>query len=522
MTSPVSSPKQPEAGGTYSTSPTVRATMPQIRLHRYLRLFAVNRALLLSSFAVEPVNLAAATSAFLLTVKSGVEETESAVCVTRMMAVHRERWHVDAVHRDALLKGDTSVFTLPAGGSLCVPIAVSDRATFPVETAGAPVSKGGDNLFGGEGYAFTEEESVPLTFTVPSVSDRSAVELNIGKSVAKSEMNVYFMRTSFLGPGTVGVLNANDELLFYADKGPDGGKPKMEGVEVAELADGQPFTPICIAVAWTMGDSRQRSGQVFYFFDPVNFILNGASHDSNTDEQKQEKLCNSLVRNHCLHPRHAAVLYHVESPQSVESTAELPDAALIPITVHCRSLASVALLVTVCAPHMLCDDSNQRNSPSPPSPALINFVGRTKSCFLLLPHQSHTIKFTACAFQPGVVQCNAFQVSAVALRLRLSPVSTSAWTSGMPLGAMIRSIRCSALSSHGSPRTVLVGGEQGNSGSNDTTQLPLPMMCDVQTSVFGKNTAAITRVVLNHCSRAAVEAAKAANIALSDALCEKR
>ncbi|SCU69911.1 ER-golgi trafficking TRAPP I complex 85 kDa subunit, putative [Trypanosoma equiperdum] len=497
-------------------SPTPsNATVPYVRLHRFVRLIAVKRTIILSSFVLEPVNLASATSALQLTVANVSDTAEQPLRVVRMTAIHRPRWYVAAIHTGALLENDAAGLVVPSGGSFCLPLSVADKATLSRGKAGLGSAVGSDGVADtapdAQPTAFTEEEYISLTVTLPSPDKCAQVESKISSSVIGSAMSTYFMRTSIRGSGTLGEIAANDGFVFYADKGPDGDQQKVPRVDpVTQVAIGEPFTPICVAVAWMLQDGSGRCGQLFHFVDPVSYLISGGPLSSKAYELQQEELCEALVENRSLHPRQAALLYHVEAPHSVESTKELPDAALIPITVHCRSLSAHVLLVTLKAKTMPAAGIDRSDSPSLLSPTLMTFVGKTSYSFLLLPHQNHAVKFTAYVFQSGLVQCNAFHVSAMALRLCSAGVDTSRWKSGMSEAAMIRSLRYSSSSTTSLRQAESFLGELNSGSNSDITELPASMRCDVQTSVFGYAAAAIARVSLASYSPEAVKAAAAA------------
>ncbi|RNF06186.1 hypothetical protein TraAM80_04077 [Trypanosoma rangeli] len=256
------------------------------------------------------------------------------------------------------------------------------------------------------------------------------------------------------------------------------------------------------------------SGQVFHFVDPVHCLSSCESSVGEARDRMQEHLCESMIENRTLHARHGALFYHVEVPYTVESTVDSPDAVKIPVTVHCRSLAAHPLLVTVETTTPGCPNA----APSSMSSSVpVVFVGKSSAGFLLLPHENYSLSFTACAFAPGVAECNLFKVSAVALQL--PPLGNrGVWQTGTSRGALMTWIGETTSCLGAEPGiTARVGGESsgsGGGGSNCSGSGRKQLGCvsalvydSIRIVVLGHGMAAMTRVLFVSLSQATMRAA---------------
>ncbi|KAF5224625.1 hypothetical protein ECC02_002264 [Trypanosoma cruzi] len=491
--------------------------LASLRFHRFFRRVVVKSAILLSSMVLPPANVTMATAA-LITASNVSEAREPPVRVSRVMVIHRPRWRVVPTSLGNLLAENALDCILSSGGALCVPLSVvSETPSSKTTHTDATVV---------HSRKLIEEVCIPLSSTLAATSRRIMVEENIGAGVVDSEMNSYFMRCSFRGPGTIGEVKVSEGLPFYLDKAGAAGKSAGSDEGAAQKQEEQiyhphhqqpqrhstmvvpvvePFTPICVAVVWAVEErGRMYSGQMFHFVDPVCFLSSCEFSVGEAHDRLQEHLCDSMIKDRTLHPHHGAMFYHVEVPHTVETTADSPDVAIIPVTVHCRSLAAHPLLVTVKTTTPGSPDA----LPSPMlSPVPLTFVGKTSVGFLLLPHETHLLNFTACAFAPGVAECNHFQVSAVALKLPQGETCGS-WRTGTSQSALMKLLgeNKSCLGRNPSMTAGVRGGEinvsggDGNkcvsSGGKDHLGGVGDLVRDgVQTVILGHGMAAITRVL---------------------------
>ncbi|RNF24904.1 uncharacterized protein Tco025E_02419 [Trypanosoma conorhini] len=504
--------------GVLSPGASVTSTFVASRFHRFFRRFVVKSAILLSSMVLPPANATLATAA-LITASNVSEARDPPLRVSRVMVVHRPRWRVAPTSLGSLLADNALDCILSPGAALCVPLSVVSETPAATSADGAA--------------AMVEEVCIPLSSALPGAARRTAVEANIGAGVVDSAVNVYFMRCSFRGPGTIGEVNVPEALPFYLDKAgvsttsagtneaaapqenPYHPHPQRQQHQHSLVSVVEPFTPICVAVVWAVEEQgHMHSGHVFHFFDPVHCLSSCESSVAEAHERLQEHLCESMIENRTLHARHGALFYHVAVPYTVESTADSPDAVMIPVTVHCRSLAAHPLLVTVktTTPGSLASVPSSTSSPVP-----VVFVGKTSAGFLLLPHENYSLKFTACAFAPGVADCNLFEVSAVALRL--PPVGDrGAWQTGTSRSALMTLLGGTTACLVGAPEPCIAAGLGGGGcgGSNcsggGTAHLGGvgALVCEsIRIVVLGHGIAAIARVLFLSSSSAAMQAAAA-------------
>ncbi|KAG8343226.1 hypothetical protein TRVL_05944 [Trypanosoma vivax] len=516
------------------TSP--RNAGPYMGLHRFMRLVTVRPTLLLSSSTLPSASTRIADAAVVLNVLNASDKQEQSLRIVRVSAVHGPQWSAGLVHSTPLLEGDAVACTMAPGGAVSIPISLLVEAPTN-HGAGLPNKSmqpipillddlGAKDSETVQQWKLTEDTCVSLDSVSMSSEARARVISNVGADVSSSAMNIYFMHNSHKGPGGIGEVLSDDGLAFYADKGGAQKQAQGDALDEAMAAPfvlGEPLTPICLAVSWLTNDGSS-SGQLFHFFDPVSFVCSrekvvvGEAYES-----KQEQLSKMLKDNRALHPQHGALLYHVEVPEKVESTLEVPDAAFVPVSVCCRSISAYALLVTIKARDMWVDEESSANKVpfrlSLLSPAAVTFVGRTSSYFIVLPYESHTVQFTACVFQPSVVQCNLFQLNAVALRLPLLPGVS--WRSGMsPAAVTAARGRNEPVAPQKRLADSTKGGRQPSMEANEWLQMDgmRDLLCDVQTIVFGYNTAAITSAVFSAFSPEAMRAAAAAAAATTAAM----
>ncbi|ESL05534.1 hypothetical protein TRSC58_06813 [Trypanosoma rangeli SC58] len=514
-------PKKEDVG---SPGASTTSQFVSLRFHRFFRRFVVKSALLLSSMVLPPANVTMAT-AVLITASNVSEARDPPLRVSRVLVVHRPRWRVALTSLGSLLADNALDCILSPGAALCVPLSVLSKAP---STTATPT---------GGAMAMAEEVCIPLSSALPGPARRTAVEANVGISVVNSAMNAYFMRCSFRGPGVIGEVKIHEGLPFYLDKAGASATPAAAGGGEAQQESDhhphsppplpqqqqqqwhslvsvvEPFTPICVAVVWAVEEQgRMHSGQVFHFVDPVRCLSSCESSVGEARDRLQEHLCESMIENRTLHARHGALFYHVEVPYTVESTVDSPDAVKIPVTVHCRSLAAHPLLVTV----ETTTPGRPNAAPSSISSSVpVVFVGKSSAGFLLLPHENYSLSFTACAFAPGVAECNLFEVSAVALQL--PPLGNrGVWQTGTSRGALMTLMGGTTSCRGVEPGiTARVGGESssgggsncGGSGRKQLGGVGALVYDSIRIVVLGHGMAAMTRVLFVSLTQATMRAA---------------
>ncbi|KPI90041.1 hypothetical protein ABL78_0901 [Leptomonas seymouri] len=341
--------------------------------------------------------------------------------IARVLAVHSSRWGIECNGTEELVADRATQCLLAQGDSLTFALLVKRR---PRGSGAADMTARHLFLSRAEGRSpqavspYTDTTCLPIEKALPSPSRMKSVEGCLGTTVSQSERNFFFLQTSYLGPGHIGVQRRSEEtnggLAFYADKAGQQEKPKSEEErrrdEVAEErrhcgAAMEQYTPLALAVSWVReGSDGLRKGQLFLFVDPMEHIYQTlaqqqkrqADQEATTHpqpaaaaasvEQMQQELCEAmLVRYSSLKPWQGAVVSHVHVPPIVRAhsrgdgggTACSP-AAEIPVTLRCMSLSPVPLLVTAEALPPV-PASSRLSSPSSPLLALAGGLPNTSA-----------------------------------------------------------------------------------------------------------------------------------------------
>lgn len=450
-----------------------------VRLHRVLRRCEVRPSISLHATVLPPSNAALSTAVVVTAKNISGETAGSSVAVSpshvplrvaRVVVTHSPRWNLHCNATKELVEDRAVQCLLATGGSLTLPLQVrrlpgSSHNSFLMDINAGEVEP-----------TYVDTTCLALHDALPSEKRSTAVEASIGKGIANSPANMFFLQTSYLGAGDVWSQCGDDGsggggpggFVFYADKK---GQSKNEQPTAAELRSRQAeeeqwtcggvlerYTPIAVAVTWVRDDGHSiREGQLFLFINPMEAVYHSAviaassktevqpEPTSTSTEEAQQELCQAmLVHYTSVKLWQGALAYHVQVPPLVEITScQTAAVAAVPVTLNCLSLAPMPILVTA-------EAMSPTQSISARSSIPLLFTGKTLHRFIVMPSEKHQVNFTAHLLCPGMVDVNSIHVTASPLCFlhhSVPPVTTAKptnasplmWT-GMTLAALVRGI----------------------------------------------------------------------------------